>query len=177
MQQRESDYCTFKPVRLLIVSWNTDASKPTDLTDSTKYSFFGKSQQNSNNSSFLSNVLNSTQSPDIIVFGFQELIDLEDKKLTAKTMLLSKKKADSALSDKISHSYRLWYDKLVNEVQTKMSSEYTVLHAQNLVGLFTCIFVRTKYVDELKDVAITTVKTGLKGRYGNKVSVFLKVNI
>ena len=172
LQNKENAFCSFNPVRLLIVSWNTDASKPADLVDNSKSGFFSKSNNStSENSSFLSNALSSTENPDIIVFGFQELIDLEDKKLTAKTMLLSKKKADSALSERISHSYRLWYDHLVMEVQRNMpkDSPYVVLHAENLVGLFTCIFVRKENKDTLADVAITTVKTGLKGRYGNKV--------
>lgn len=172
LQNRENSFCSFNPVRLLIVSWNTDASKPLDLVDSQKSGFFSKSNNtNNDNSSFLHNALSSTENADIIVFGFQELIDLEDKKLTAKTMLLSKKKADSAMSERISHSYRLWYDHLVMEVERNMpkDSPYVVLHAENLVGLFTCIFVRKENKDNLADVAITTVKTGLKGRYGNKV--------
>ncbi|TIB96890.1 DNase I-like protein [Wallemia mellicola] len=171
LQNRENSFCSFSPVRLLIVSWNTDASKPSDLVD--KGGLFSKSNNSSSNSSFLKNALHSTNSPDIIVFGFQELIDLEDKKLTAKTMLLSKKKADNALSERISHSYRLWYDHLVMEVKRNMpeDSPYVVLHAENLVGLFTCIFIRKERKDDLADVAITTVKTGLKGRYGNKGAI------
>jgi hypothetical protein len=35
------------------------------------------------NVNFLENVLHSVDSPDIIVFGFQELIDLENRSLTA----------------------------------------------------------------------------------------------
>ncbi|TIB32811.1 hypothetical protein E3P77_02518 [Wallemia ichthyophaga] len=174
LQNRENTFCSFTPVNLLIVSWNTDASKPSDLIDSHKSGFFSKSSNtNNDNSSFLRKALSSTESPDIIVFGFQELIDLEDKKLTAKTMLLPKKKADSALSERISHSYRLWYDHLVMEVERNMpkSSPYVVLHAENLVGLFTCIFVRKENRENLADVAITTVKTGLKGRYGNKGAI------
>jgi hypothetical protein len=56
---------------MLICTWNVDAAKPTDLNG------------DATNADFLSNTLNSVDSPDIIVFGFQELIDLEDKKLTA----------------------------------------------------------------------------------------------
>jgi hypothetical protein len=71
MRRKQTDYCTYRTIRTLICSWNVDASKPTDLNADAK------------NADFLSNTLKSVDSPDIIVFGFQELIDLEDKKLTA----------------------------------------------------------------------------------------------
>lgn len=56
---------------MLACTWNLDAAKPVDLTST------------SENASFLTSVLTSEASPDIIVFSFQELIDLDDKKLTA----------------------------------------------------------------------------------------------
>lgn len=72
MKAREADYCTYKDVSALILTWNAGAVKPADL----RYD-----RQNSN---FLRDLLSmQASSPDIIVFGLQELVDLEDKKLTA----------------------------------------------------------------------------------------------
>lgn len=71
MVERQPDYCEFREVRVLVVSWNIDSAKPTDLSGSVE------------NSNFLDQVLGSVDSPDIIVFGFQEVIPLTDKKLTA----------------------------------------------------------------------------------------------
>lgn len=68
---RQADYCTFRTIKTLIVSWNIDASSPSQLS--------GPPQ----NAEFLSDALHSVDSPDIIVFGFQEVIDLENKSLTA----------------------------------------------------------------------------------------------
>jgi len=48
----------------LVVSWNVDAAKPDALTG------------NEMNLNFLSDVLSSVDRPDIISFGFQEVIDL-----------------------------------------------------------------------------------------------------
>lgn len=48
-----------------------DAAKPEQLTST------------ADNAAFLTSVLRSEASPDVIVFGFQELIDLNDKKLQA----------------------------------------------------------------------------------------------
>lgn len=90
MRQRE--FCTYRTIRVLSVSWNVDAARPSDLAGQMK------------NLDFLQECLTSVDSPDIISFGFQEMvhdksfwcmveslgtdliplqIDLESKKLTA----------------------------------------------------------------------------------------------
>ena len=61
----------------MVCTWNVGASKPSDLSR-------GSLPENN----FLENVLRATDSPDIIVFGFQELVDLENKKMTASTPFL-----------------------------------------------------------------------------------------
>jgi hypothetical protein len=71
MVQRQPQYCQLRDVRVLVCSWNIDSAKPTDLIGSVE------------NTTFLEQVLNSVDSPDIIVFGFQEVVPLTDKKLTA----------------------------------------------------------------------------------------------
>lgn len=75
------------------------------------------------------------------------------------------------MSGKVSKHYKLWHDHLVLAVRVAMPATcpYTVVHTENLVGLFTCIFVKSTEVTALKDAAISTVKRGLGGRYGNKV--------
>lgn len=68
---RELEYCDFRNVKVLICSWNIDASKPAEL------------ESCSDGIQFLKKLFESTKSPDIIVIGFQEIIDLESKKMTA----------------------------------------------------------------------------------------------
>lgn len=86
--------------------------------------------------------------------------------LPLETVLLG-----SGNSNKVSKAYKLWYDRLTLAVRLAMppSHPYSVIHTENLVGLFTCIFVRNSERDSLKDIAITTVKRGMGGHYGNKV--------
>lgn len=72
--RREAEYCTYRPITVLISSWNVDANKPSDL------------HGDADNMDFLHNCLSSVDTPDIIVFGYQEMIDLENKKLTASTL-------------------------------------------------------------------------------------------
>ena len=143
------------------MSWNVDSAKPDALTGSTE------------NINLLQNVIQSMDRPDIIVFGIQEIIDLESRKMAAKTVLLGgkNKSPDGTISQKVTTAYKKWYDKLVMSVRLAMptDSPYTVVHTENLVGLFSCVFVKNTEKIKLDDVSLTTVKRGMGGRYGNKV--------
>jgi hypothetical protein len=71
MKLKDVEYCTFDKIKALILTWNAGASTPHSL----RYS--------ESDSTFIRDLLQSSDSPDIIVFGFQELVDLEDKTATA----------------------------------------------------------------------------------------------
>ncbi len=163
----EQSYSQFRDLTVLLVSWNCDAAKPDSLTGDPV------------NINFLHDVLTSVDSPDIISFGFQEVIDLESRKMAAKNVLLTaatggKKHEEGVLpglSEKVTGAYRRWFDRLLLAVRLAMPPEcpYTVVHTESLVGLFTCIFVKNTERVTLRDMAISTIKRGMGGRYGNKV--------
>lgn len=67
MQNKDVDYCNFREIRATVVTWNAGASVPRDL----------------HKSDFIQEAIHPNHPPEILVFGFQELVDLEDKKLTA----------------------------------------------------------------------------------------------
>jgi len=161
--KRETSFSKFRDLNVLIVSWNVDAAKPDSLNG------------DSANVDFLQDVLGSVDSPDIISFGFQEVIDLESRKMVAKNVLLgNKKKADDGgLSENVTGAYKRWHDRLVYAVRLAMPPDtpYSVIHTESLVGLFSCIFVKNTERISLKDVAVTTIKRGMGGRYGNKVRI------
>jgi hypothetical protein len=162
--KRQSSFSKFRELKLLLVSWNCDAARPDSLTGDPA------------NVNFLADVLHSVESPDIVSFGFQEVIDLESRKMAAKNVLLgSKKGQEGVLSDKVTGAYKRWYDRLVYAMRQAMPSDvpYTVVHTESLVGLFTCVFVKHTERMSLRDIAITTVKRGMGGRYGNKVGQLL----
>lgn len=163
--KRERSFSTFRDLKVLIVSWNVDAAKPEALTGDPE------------NLRFLHNVLTSVDSPDIISFGFQEVIDLESRKMAAKTVLLGgKKKGDEGkINEKVTSSYKKWHDRLILAVKLAMppESSYTVIHTESLVGLFTCMFIKNAERAFIRDVAIATIKRGMGGRYGNKVGLLL----
>lgn len=166
MVERQPDYCDFRQVRVLVVSWNIDSAKPTDLAGSPA------------NSTFLEEVLGSVESPDIIVFGFQETIPLTDKKLTAKTLLFGSKGKDGG-GDRVSGAYRAWADKLSQAVRAYAPDgvAYSKVQSEQLVGLFTCMFVKSSERESLRDVSITTVKRGIGGIYGNKGAIVARMVI
>lgn len=116
-------------------------------------------------------------SPDIITFGFQEIIDLEDRGLTAKNVLYGGMKRaenpeDARASEKISGAYNRWTDKLVSAVRNAMdpSCPYERTVTEVMVGLYSCTFVKTSERISLTDKSASVVKRGMGGRYGNKVS-------
>lgn len=73
MQERDAEFCDFREVSALVMTWNAGASKPTSLRDERDAKFFR-------------DLLTASEPPDILVFGFQELVDLEDKKVTASRL-------------------------------------------------------------------------------------------
>lgn len=73
MQSHDVEYCSFREITAMVVSWNAGAATPTHLRYEDK------------DPPFFQDLFQTTAPPDLLVFGFQELVDLEDKKLTAST--------------------------------------------------------------------------------------------
>lgn len=71
MQSRDVEFCTFREARAVIMTWNAGASTPGSVRTNT----------------FIQDAIHPEDPPEILVFGFQELVDLEDKKITASTFL------------------------------------------------------------------------------------------
>lgn len=78
MLAREPSFCTFRPLKVLMCTWNIDAAKPDALVGTNNVTSFQR---------FLNGAPLENTCPDLIIFGFQEVIDLEDKKLTASTSI------------------------------------------------------------------------------------------
>ena len=67
MQTRDVEFCKFREIRAAIVTWNAGASTPGSVRTS----------------EFIRDAVHPEDPPEIVVFGFQELVDLENKKITA----------------------------------------------------------------------------------------------
>ena len=76
MRDRDIEFCSFRELTALVLSWNAGAATPTHLRhDERDFQFFQS--------------ILADRTPDLLIFGFQELVDLEDKKLTASAYVLS----------------------------------------------------------------------------------------
>ena len=71
MHNHDIDYCTFRELSAFVMTWNAGAATP------------GQLRHDQSDFSFLADLLSAKEMPDLLVFGFQELVDLEDKRLTA----------------------------------------------------------------------------------------------
>lgn len=71
----------------------------------------------------------------------------------------------------MSRQYRVWIDHLTRRINECMplDESYVLLHTANLVGLFTCIFVKHGERERIKNISATDVKRGMGGLHGNKV--------
>jgi endonuclease/exonuclease/phosphatase family metal-dependent hydrolase len=159
-------YCEFDQIKLMVMTWNAGASTPHSL----RYS--------DGDSTFIQELLHSSGSPDILVFGFQELVDLEDKTATAKRFLKSKKKDGSDI-ESMSHRYRDWRDFLLKSLDDYMPADdlYHLLFNAPLVGLFSCVFVKSTLQPRISNLQGAEVKRGMGGLHGNKGAVAVRFHI
>jgi hypothetical protein len=155
MHERNIEYCTFREVRVAIMTWNVGAISPFDLRSG----------------DFIADAIHAEDPPEILAFGFQEVVDLEDRAVTAKSILGFGKKKDNVKTEQHqSRIYREWRDYLSKCINNFTAGRYTYseLHTSSLVGLFQCIFVRQEERQHIRNLCATDVKCGLKGHYGNK---------
>ncbi|KAH7101932.1 hypothetical protein BKA62DRAFT_159971 [Auriculariales sp. MPI-PUGE-AT-0066] len=113
---REEAFCEYRQLRAMVCTWNVGAAKANTLFDHTN------GGNVAGNRKFLDDLVRDVQAPEIVVFGFQEVVDLDDRAVTAKTVLLGKNKPKSngttangntVLTEVESHitpRYRAWPD-------------------------------------------------------------------
>jgi hypothetical protein len=75
----------------------------------------------------------------------------------------------------MSHQYRAWRDHLIRVLDEHSPKEnYVLLHTANLVGLFTCVFVKASERSNIRDVCAAEIKLGFSGRVGNKGALVVR---
>jgi hypothetical protein len=164
LSSRDQEYCSFKELTLAVLTWNAGASKPNQLQNSQR------------DGTFYRDYIRSYEAPDFFVFGFQEVVDLEDKKVISKSFFKSKKK-DPSEQEHTSQVYRAWRDYLVRCLEEHVPGRhgYTLLHTASMVGLFTCVFVKTSERGRVRHVHTSEVKRGMGGSLGNKGAILIRL--
>jgi WD40 repeat protein len=167
MKARDTQYCEFDEIRALVMTWNAGASTPHSL----RYA--------GDDSKFFQHLIQTSDSPDILIFGFQELVDLEDKRATAKRLFKTSKKKEGPDQEHMSHQYRDWRDFLMKSLDDYMPADdlYHLLHTAPLVGLFTCVFVKASLRERIRNLSAAEIKRGMGGLHGNKGAVAVRFQV
>lgn len=100
-----------------------------------------------------------SDSPDLIVLGFQEICDLSAQNIYQSG-------DDNAKN---------WLRKFTQHFEA--SGEYVFVTQDQLVGIALFVFVRKHLVPQMKDVGIAKVRTGAGGYAGNKGAVCATITI
>lgn len=167
MKRVESEYCTYQDIELFIGSWNIDASKPEHLEARAEDTYLFDRWL----------AIAPPEGPDIIVFGFQEIVDLESKKIAAKGLLKNAAKKQESQTviqqQELASRANLWRDRIIKALKDKFKAAYHLVDCRNLVGIFSCVFVKDEHQQHnlVRECFSHTVSTGLGGVYGNKGAI------
>ena len=104
--------------------------------------------------------LESHESPDIVVVGLQEMVDLNPQNV----IIMSN---DTSI---------VVWDQLILQNLSRYGSFVKVTHA-DLVGIYTTIYVRKQHVHRIRCIELDIVKTGLGGALGNKGATGIRFKI
>ncbi|KAJ2263194.1 hypothetical protein GGI01_000964 [Coemansia sp. RSA 376] len=174
LRRRTPDFAHVRDITVQINSWNIDAIKPEVLEKTREDQHFLRSWLGA---------LGGQQMPDIIVIGLQEVVDLESKKMTAKSLWKNtttkskpKGKTGTKPAADISKRYGLWRSALEKALSrgATFSTAYRAVECQNMVGLFICVFARDDIYRSVREVDVSHVKTGMGGLHGNKGGIGIR---
>lgn len=138
----------FKNIRVQVFTWNVGCAHPQDVND---HVFWRE--------------LNPKSAPDLVVFGLQEVVELDNHSKTAKTMM----KIEEEMQAEHKEWRRFWSDLL--------EGDYELVTDRGLVGLYSCVFVSSKYFAAISNVSSTVVKTGFGGLHGNKGGTIIQLDL
>ncbi|KAJ3415822.1 hypothetical protein HDV05_004095 [Chytridiales sp. JEL 0842] len=167
IRERDSAFCNYRTLKVFVGSWNIDANKPEALD--------GRPEHEQVLQQWFTQMRNDE--PEMIVIGFQELVDLESKKVNAKKMLFQgttktiKGHKNNHAKSNADGRFTAWKERLTRCVRELLGAKYRMVECQQLVGLFQCIFIQEKETLRLRAVSTHQVKTGLGGFHGNKGAV------
>lgn len=63
------------------------------------------------------------------------------------------------------------------EKSTPETDSYSILHTASMVGLFTCVFVKSHLRSRIRNLGAAEIKRGLGGLHGNKGAIILRFNL
>ena len=112
----------------------------------------------------------SFDEPDLIVVGFQEVVDLESKRVHAKSIFKKKDKPKTP-HDLEERRYKDWLYAIEASIEQVYDNKYKLLKSDSLIGLFLICFIKKELHHSVQHFELVNLKTGLKGFHGNKGAI------
>lgn len=156
----EHKFIDLESLNIFIGSWNVNA----------KFEETENIPEWLNISTFL-----GTRSPDIIVIGLQEMIELSATNTIVGSSVssLSSEKAARWL-DQISTCIR---QGCMDASEHSESGTYKVIDSMSMVGIWCCIFAKRSVLPSIRNVQCKTVARGAGGLLGNKGAVCVRMDV
>lgn len=102
--------------------------------------------------------------PEIVVVGFQEIVELSPQQIM---------NSDPTRKQMWEKSVKTCLNNRAEEIN---GEKYVLLRSGQLVGAALCIFVRASVLSQIKNVEGSVKKTGLSGMAGNKGAVAIRLD-
>lgn len=188
LRRRDTTYTSNSQVTLLVGSWNVDSTKPEQLSVSEggrpedqyfldKWVTFDQSVGKSSKLVELDS--SQREVPDILVFGLQEIVNLESNKNAAKgflKILSSSQNSQQQNEADYQSKTKAWKDRLVKAMKDNYKQPFVLIEARNMVGLLIAILVREDFLrsNRISNIDSFHVSTGMGGTYGNKGAIITR---
>lgn len=143
LKNREKDFSQFSELKIFIGSWNVGGFHP-NLNFDFKKDFFDF----------------DNESPDLIVIGLQEIVDLNAKNVVA------------ASNEKI---MKIWETVISSNLRWK--GDYIFITSKSLVGVFIMLYAKSYLKNRISKVETDIVKCGVMNKLGNKGATILRIRI
>ena len=150
IRSRQDEFTQYKQGRVFVGTWNVNAK--------------GKEESLS---SWLCADWHQHGPPDIVVVGFQEMVDLNA--------------VNVAVENKSATRSQFWVEKIRATLNSRQNTlgdpmrTYTELATKFLVGLLVCVFVKAPHKPRVKYVHTDSVGVGVMGMMGNKGGVSIRL--
>ena len=150
IRARQEEFTQYKQGRIFVGTWNVNAK--------------GKDE---NLSSWLCADWHQHGPPDIVVVGFQEMVDLNA--------------VNVAVENKSQQRSQFWVDRIRSTLNSRENTmgdpmrAYTQLAVKYLVGLLVCVFVKAPHKPRISHVETDSVGVGVMGVMGNKGGVSIRL--
>ena len=143
LRNREKEFTQYDQFSIFFCTWNLGANSPAGFNFRDLFNFEGN------------------KIPDMVVIGFQEMVDLNAKNVVV-----------SANLDRISE----WRELLQNNLKN-IDKSYNLIQSMNLVGIQMYVFLLEKFIKRATNMETDIVKCGFGNKLGNKGAVIFKLNI